>query len=75
MTLRGRNFALTGYQVYGDFSQGNYYAGGTRMAVAGVAAGAAFIPFIGWGVTIGIGIADAIWGDQFYNYVENRFGN
>ncbi|MEO9484861.1 MAG: DUF6443 domain-containing protein [Ekhidna sp.] len=69
------NIGITGYQVYNDFSNGNYYGGGARMAVAGVAAGAAFIPVVGWGVAIGIGVADAIWGDRFYNYIENRFRN
>ena len=35
---------------------------GTAMAV------------VGWGVSLSIGVADAIWGDQFYNYVEQKFG-
>lgn len=62
----------TGYQVYGDIDGGRYYSAGTRTAVFGVAAGAAFIPVVGWGVATGIGVADYIWGDKFYNYVENR---
>jgi hypothetical protein len=61
----------TGVQVYGDWNNGRYYSAGTRAAVFGVAAGAAFIPVVGWGVAAGIGAADYIWGDQFYNYVEN----
>jgi hypothetical protein len=28
------------------------------------------IPVVGWGVAIGIGIADVVWGEQFYNWVE-----
>lgn len=62
----------TGYQVYGDIDGGRYYSAGTRAAVFGVAAGFAFIPVVGWGVAAGIGVADYIWGDHFYNYVENR---
>ncbi|WP_233553771.1 hypothetical protein [Algoriphagus lacus] len=62
----------TGYQMYGDIDGGRYYSAGTRAAVFGVGAGAAFIPVVGWGVAAGIGVADYIWGDQFYNYVENR---
>ncbi len=62
----------TGYQVYGDLDDGKYYSAGTRAVVFGVAAGAAFIPVVGWGVSAGIGIADYIWGDKFYNYVENN---
>jgi hypothetical protein len=73
--LGAANIAITGYQVISDVSDGRYYSGGARTGVALIAAGAAFIPVVGWGVTIGIGVADAIWGDQFYNYVENKFGN
>ena len=63
--------AATLYEAYDDaFNKGSYYSAGTRLAVAGVASGAAFIPFVGWGLAGGIGIADAIWGDQFYNWVE-----
>ncbi|MFN0081421.1 MAG: RHS repeat-associated core domain-containing protein, partial [Ferruginibacter sp.] len=42
----------------------------TRLAVQGIAIGAAFIPGIGWGLSLGIGIADAIWGDDFYNWID-----
>lgn len=65
----------TGYQVVSDISNGDYYSAGARAAVFGVAAGAAFIPVVGWGVAIGIGVADYVWGDQFYNYVETRMGD
>lgn len=65
----------TGYQVGSDISNGDYYSAGARAAVFGVAAGAAFIPVVGWGVAIGIGVADYVWGDQFYNYVETRMGD
>jgi RHS repeat-associated protein len=43
---------------------------GTRLAVQGIAVGAAFIPVVGWGVSLGIGIADAIWGDDFYKWID-----
>ena len=63
--------AATIYEAYDDaFNKGNYYSAGTRLSVAGKAAGAAFIPFVGWGIAGGIGLADAIWGDQFYGWVE-----
>ena len=64
----------TGYQVGSDISNGDYYSAGARAAVFGVAAGAAFIPVVGWGVAIGIGVADFVWGDQFYNWVETKMG-
>mgnify|MGYP002387774712 CR=1 FL=1 len=65
----------TGYQVGKDIQNGKYYSAGTRVAVAGIAAGASFIPVVGWGVALGIGVADFVWGDEFYNYVETKFGN
>lgn len=64
--------AATGYQVYGDIDKGNYYSAGARTAVAVIAAGAAFIPVVGWGVAAGIGVADYVWGDQFYNYIKTK---
>lgn len=65
----------TGYQVANDISDGKNYSAGARVAVFGVAAGAAFIPVVGWGVTAGIGVADYIWGDQFYDYVQTNLGD
>ena len=44
----------------------------TRLAVQGAAIGAAFIPVVGWGVSLGIGAADLIWGDDFYNWIDKR---
>ena len=63
--------AATIYVAYDDaFNKGNYYSAGTRLTVAGIAAGSASIPFVSWGIAGGIGLADAIWGDQFYGWVE-----
>ena len=62
--------ALTGYQTYSDIQNGNYYSAATRAAVLGVGLAATAIPVAGWFVAGGIGLADAIWGDQFYNWVE-----
>ena len=42
----------------------------TRLAVQGLAIGAGWIPVVGWGLGLGIGIADAIWGDDFYNWID-----
>jgi hypothetical protein len=44
----------------------------TKLAVHTIAAGAAFIPVVGWGLSLGIGVADAIWGDQFYNWIDKK---
>ncbi|SEL98264.1 RHS repeat-associated core domain-containing protein [Parapedobacter koreensis] len=73
--VTGANVVITALQTGGDIVDGRYYAAGARLTVSGIAAGAAFIPVVGWGVSIGIGVADAVWGDEFYNYVEDTFGN
>ena len=65
--------------MYGAAAGASFWAIGrrtsayTRAAVWGVAAGASFIPVVGWGISISIGVADAVWGDQFYNYVQNNW--
>jgi len=64
---------VTGVQIYNDvFNEGEYYSAGARALVWSAAAGATFIPVAGWGVAIGIGIADIIWGEQFYSWVETQ---
>lgn len=62
--------AATAYDVGADINEGKFKSAGARAAVSGVAAGAAFIPIVGWGVAAGIGVADYVWGDEFYNWVE-----
>jgi hypothetical protein len=34
-------------------------------------AGTSFIPVVGWGISLGLGIVDYVWGEQFYNYLDN----
>jgi len=67
------NFAATAIAVTDDFSHGRYKSASARAAVWGIAGVASFIPVVGWGVSISIGIADAIWGEDFYNYVEKNW--
>ncbi|HET9745823.1 MAG TPA: RHS repeat-associated core domain-containing protein [Chitinophagaceae bacterium] len=44
----------------------------TKLAVRTFAAGTAFIPGIGWGICLGIGLADAIFGDKFYRWLDRK---
>lgn len=44
----------------------------TRLAVKGLAIGTAFIPGVGWAISLGISAADMIWGDQFYEWIDNH---
>jgi hypothetical protein len=37
-----------------------------------IAMGVVAIPVVGWGVALGIGIADYMSGDKFYNWVETQ---
>ncbi|MGQ1910792.1 hypothetical protein ACT3CE_13510 [Marinifilum sp. RC60d5] len=55
-----------GYDVITSPSAGNV----TSLAVKTIAVGVAFIPVVGWGVALGIGVADAVWGDQLYNWID-----
>lgn len=43
-----------------------------RIAVQGLTIGTAFIPGVGWAISLGIGAADMIWGDQFYEWIDNH---
>jgi hypothetical protein len=69
--LGAANVLATGYEIGSDVMDGKYKSAGARTAVYGVAAGAACIPVVGWGVALGIGVADYVWGDEFYEWVEN----
>ncbi len=62
------NLGSAGYQLYNNPTSGN----ATRLVVQGAAIGAVFIPVVGWGVSLGIGAADMIWGDDFYNWIDNQ---
>jgi hypothetical protein len=68
------NIAITDYQVVDDISQERYYAATGRTIDAGVAAACVFIPVAGWAISLGVGIAEAYFGDQLYNALENKFG-
>lgn len=70
--LTGVSILTNVAQVGGDLYEGKYYSAGTRATVATIALTCSAIPVYGWAVAGGIGIADAIWGDKFYNFVENQ---
>lgn len=44
----------------------------TRLVVQSAAIGAAFIPVVGWGLSLSIGAADIIWGDDFYKWIDKH---
>jgi len=67
------NIAATRIAATKDYVNGRYKSGTARIAVWGFAAGISIVPGVGWGIALGIGVADAIWGERFYNYVENKW--
>lgn len=64
----GAGITVASIQLFNNPTAGN----STRLGVQGLAAGAAFIPGFGWGVSLGIGAADLIWGDKFYQWIDNQ---
>ena len=71
--VAGAGLVITGYQIYDDVvNKGKFAKAGARTAVALTATGAAFIPVVGWGVSLGIGVADYVWGDDFYDWVDKQ---
>ena len=74
-TLKGVSIVGTGVSViYAGVALYQHPTAGnaTRAAVQGIAIGASFIPVVGWGVSLGIGIVDAIWGDSFYKWIDKH---
>ena len=69
------NAGMTAWACYSDIQEGHYVSASTRGIVwgIGIAAGV-FIPGVGWVVAGSIGVADAIWGDDFYKWIETKFG-
>lgn len=72
-TLTITGFITTGVDVYCDFEKGHYKSMGARTVVAAATYASSFIPIVGPVVSVGLGLADALWGEQFYNWLENDF--
>lgn len=62
----------TGYQVYNDWDNGNYASAVARGSIAFISAGATLIPGVGWGVAMGIGALDYMYGDILYNSLSTN---
>lgn len=63
---------LTIYQIGSDIVNGRRVVAAARTGVAALTYGVTFIPYVGWALAIGIGVADYIWGDEFYGWIDNR---
>ena len=56
-----------------DIKSGHGTKAAARAAVAIVTCASVNIPIVGPFISVGLGLADAIWGEQFYDWVENEF--
>lgn len=68
--VAGAGMLLGAYDAGQDFIDGRYKSGTAKLIVTGAATAASFIPVVGWGVALGIGVADYFWGDEFYDWLE-----
>jgi hypothetical protein len=69
------NIFATGYEVLQDVGDGRYYSATARVGVFAAGQLSLRIPYVGIGVSLGIGLWDYKYGDEFYNAVEQKFGN
>lgn len=44
----------------------------TRLGVQVLTMGIAFVPVFGWGIALGIGFIDAVWGDAIYEMIDRK---
>ena len=58
--------------IYNAYENGNHYEAGARIVIntAQIAIASA-IPGVGWAIALGIGAAEAVWGDELYNYLNS----
>lgn len=66
----GVGASLTLYGAIQDFRENKVAKGGARLAVGAITILSGYIPVIGPFVSVGIGFADALWGEDFYNWIE-----
>src|SRR5690606_11879429 len=68
--IAGINLISQTISVADDFSHGRWRSGTTRGVVNGIILGVTAVnPLFGFG----LGVAEALWGDYFYEYVEKNW--
>jgi len=68
--LDGLNKLTTFYQVGSDFYHNNNRRAIARIAVAVIQDAVVAVPVVGIGLSIGIGVAEYAYGDEFYTWIE-----
>ena len=67
--------AITAGTAITDYSNGKYASASARVGVTVVTLAVSAIPGVGPVIAFGIGMADALWGQQFYDYVQETYDN
>lgn len=60
------------YAIGNAVYNGNQYEAGARITIkAAQVAFATCVPGVGWAITLGIGAAEAVWGEDLYEYLNS----
>ncbi len=66
------DFVITGWEAASDGFDGKPVRGLTRIAVWGTIFATSKIPYVGPFISVGLGIANAVWGDELiYDHIDN----
>lgn len=71
--LTATTVVTTAIDVYSDYAEGHSAKAVARAVVAGVTCASTYIPIAGPVIAAGLGVADAIWGEYFYDWVDSKF--
>lgn len=71
--LIGVTAVTTVVDVGTDIANGKKMKAGARFAVAIATCLSSYIPVVGPFVSVGLGIADAVWGEELYDWLEKEF--
>ena len=66
---------MTGFVAYEDIKNNKYASATARACVTGATIAISFVPGVGPVIAFGIGMADALWGQQLYDYVQDTYDN
>ena len=58
-----------------DIKNNRYASATARAIVCGATIAVSFVPGVGTVIAFGIGMAVALWGQQFYDYVQDTYDN
>ena len=67
------NSGITLVQAKQDFNDGKKIVASARLCVLYVSVLTDFIPVVGPVLSVGIGLTDAVYGDDFYNYLNEKY--